>query len=376
MVRTMAKAASTAGWQVHIATTDDNGPQTLDVELGRPLPQDGVTYWYFPRQTRFYQCSIPLARWLTRHIREFDVVHIHALFSFSSVVAAYLARRQAVPYIIRPLGTLNDWGMKNRRPWLKRLSFRLVESRILKNAALVHYTSDQERIEAAQLGKAHSPIVIPNAVPEPEGGAAASDFLDIHPQLANRKVALFLSRLDPKKGLDLLLQAVKQVQAECPEFLLLVAGDGEPTFVEGLKHQARDLGIEDHICWAGFLSGPQKRAAFAAADLFVLPSYSENFGIAVVEAMFQSIPVVISDQVAIHREVSRADAGVVTHCDATELGCEIVGLLRNSERRSRIAQNGLELAQSSFSVTSLSASLAEAYSTVTLNGRREVSNAV
>src|ERR1700722_13211406 len=150
-VRTLACSQSRTGIETHIATTDDNGPGRLPVSCGTPVMQDGVTYWYFPRQTRFYTFSWPLAAWLARHVREFDLVHIHALFSFATLPAAVLARWYRVPYVVRPLGTLNEWGMKNRRPWIKWLSFRVIESRILKHAALIHYTSEQERREAGRL---------------------------------------------------------------------------------------------------------------------------------------------------------------------------------------------------------------------------------
>src|SRR5205823_528444 len=113
---------------------------------------DGVTHWYFPRQTRFYQFSRPLHRWLSRYVRSYDLLHIHALFSYAPVSAAFTALQSNVPYIIRPLGTLNRWGVKNRRPWLKKLSLSLIERRILGGAAALHYTSEQERLEAAEVG--------------------------------------------------------------------------------------------------------------------------------------------------------------------------------------------------------------------------------
>ena len=111
MMRTLARALSQAGMDVHVATTDDNGADRLNVPLGEPQHEDGATFWYFPRQTNFYTFSWPLTRWLARHVREFDLVHIHALFSYAALPAAVLARWAGVPYIVRPLGTLNRWGI-------------------------------------------------------------------------------------------------------------------------------------------------------------------------------------------------------------------------------------------------------------------------
>src|SRR5205809_361718 len=238
MVRDLASALSRQGIETHGATTDDNWPETLRVPYGVPVIQNGATYWYFPRQTHFYTASWPLATWLARHVSEFDVLHIHALFSFSTVPAAFWANRRRVPYIVRPLGTLSEWGMKNRRPWLKTLSFRLIESLVLKQAALVHYTSNQERREAERLHVTTAAAVIPNALPDQWNDAVAGQFRARYPELKDRQVVLFLSRLDAKKGLDLLLPAFAMVRQQLPNVSLVVAGTGEAGFVSGLKAKA------------------------------------------------------------------------------------------------------------------------------------------
>ena len=210
-MRTLARALSRQGMEIHVATTDDNGPERLSVPLGVPQQEDGATFWYFSRQTRFYTFSWPLTRWLARHVHEFDLVHIHALFSYAALPAALLAHRAGVPYIVRPLGTLNRWGIENRRPWLKKLSFRVLESRILANAAAIHYTSEQELTEAGELGVQGKALMIPNVVEPPADETRAARSLP-----EGRKVILFLSRLDRKKGIDLLLEAFAQVRRRSP----------------------------------------------------------------------------------------------------------------------------------------------------------------
>jgi glycosyltransferase involved in cell wall biosynthesis len=271
MVRNLARDLCRQGIETHVVTTDDNGAGKLSVECGVPLVEEGVTYWYFRRQAKFYTFSWPLGAWLARHIPEYDIVHIHALFSFATLPAAFWARRHGVPYIVRPLGTLNDWGMKNRRPWLKRLSFRAIESRVLKHAARIHYTSDQERLEAEALEVTTPAAVIPNAVPDCSSGPYG-DFRTRYPQLRDRRIVLFLSRLDPKKGLDLLLDAFARVRARVPDASLVLAGSGEEAFVASLRARAASLGISSDVVWPGFLVDGEKREAFADADVFVLPS--------------------------------------------------------------------------------------------------------
>jgi glycosyltransferase involved in cell wall biosynthesis len=351
MVRLLAGGLARAGIDTHVATTNDNGAGTLPMNRGVPIVHDGVTYWYFQRQSRLYTFSWPLSVWLARHVSEFDVVHIHALFSFPSLVAAYWANRRGVPYIVRPLGTLNTWGIRNRRPWLKKISFRLLESRIVRHAVRVHYTSEQERLEAESLRVPARAAVIPNALSSGSRiSGLAGRFRERYPQLEGRRILLFLSRLDPKKGLDLLLRALVNVRQRVPEAMLVVAGQGEEGFVSRLRAQTRTLEIEPAVLWAGFLTGEEKQAALADADVFVLPSYSENFGIAAAEAMAAGVPVIVSDQIGIHNDVAGAGAGLVVPCDVTRLTDALIRLLSDPDVRRSMGRNGRRLAETRYSL--------------------------
>jgi glycosyltransferase involved in cell wall biosynthesis len=338
-----------SGVETHVATTDDDGPKKLDVRYGEPVVQGNVTYWYFPRQMRFYTFSWPLCVWLSQHVSEFDLVHIHALFSFAALPAAYWSRRRRVPYIVMPHGMLNVWGMTQRRPWLKRASFRLLEARILKHAARIHYNSEQERCEAERLGVTCAPAVIPNALPPFPVKQLSGAFLECYPQLRGRRIILFLSRLDPKKGLDLLVRAFADVRRRVPNASLVIAGDGPREFVDRIKADIEELGIASDVVWTGFLSGQDKQAAFADADVFALSSYSENFGIAVVEAMAARVPVVVSDQVALHQEISAAGAGLVVPCKVSEVADALVAILTVPPLRHSLGVNGEMLARRQYS---------------------------
>ena len=375
MVRQLAASLVNAGIETHVATTNDNGPGLLSVRLHLPVNEGGVTYRYFPRQVRFYTLSWPLASWLSDHVADYDVVHVHALFSFSTSVAAHCAHRRGVPYIVRPLGTLNTWGMTERRPWLKRASFSLLESRVVKHAALMHYTSDEERLEAAALTRGAASVVIPNAVAEAgavERGAFRAR-LGVSP---DRPIVLFLSRLDEKKGLDLLIQAFSIFRTRLPNALLVIAGNGSPEFVERLKSQAEDLGLsEDTLVWAGFIAGDEKRAALADADVFVLPSYSENFGIAVAEAMAAGLPVVVSDRVGIHADITAAGAGLVVLCDAAAVADALARLLSDRTIATATGQRGADLVRRRYSTAAVTAQVIDAYNTVVGGAARTATRA-
>jgi len=365
VARTIAEGLVNRGLPVDIATTDDNGSEKLDVLLARPVVENGVTYWYFRRQIRFYTFSWPLWRWLAAHIGDYDLVHIHALFSFATTAGAFWATRRGVPYLVRPLGALNTWGIRNRRPFLKRFSLRCIDRRILANAAAVHFTSEREKGEAELVAPGIRSVVVPNPVATltVDHKLRAEALLSRYPELAGRRVVLFLSRVDPIKGLDLLLDGFAKIRAARPDAVLLVAGNGDEGFAARLREQVQRLGVQRDVIWTGFLDGEEKRAAFATADVFVLPSYSENFGVAVVEAMASGLPVIVSDQVGIHCEVAEAKAGLVVRCNANEVSDAVVRMLSDGEERRQMSRNALLLAKK-FSPEVVSEKLIEVYQRV------------
>ena len=366
----MARALVRAGVGVDVVCTDDDGTgrRISDITHGVPVTHaDGFRVFYFPKQTEFYKVSLPLLRWLCRHAREYDVIHIHTVFSFSTLAGALAARLAGVPYIVRPLGVLNVWGMKNRRRWIKALSFSLLDKPALNRAAAIHYTSDQEAAEAAPLGLVPPPVVLPlgidlssfDSLPPPV--ALAGEW----PQAAGKSVILFLSRLDEKKGLPMLLEAFEKVQRECPETLLMVAGDGDAALQQSLQQQSRHLGIESSVIWTGHVSGARKLAALAGADLFVLPSRSENFGIALLEAMAAGLPCVTTPGVALACDEACHDAVILTPVDdADALACECVRLIKDSDLRQKLSIHAQAAAQN-YSSEVMAARLLKLYDQLT-----------
>jgi glycosyltransferase involved in cell wall biosynthesis len=362
----ITRSLASEGVEVHVATTDDNGPTRLDVQLARPLTCEKVTTWHFRRQTKFYTFSWPLTRWLAHHAQDYDLVHIHSLFSYPSLVASHSAWRAGVPYVVRPLGTLNHWGMTNRRPWLKRLSFRLVERRILQGAAAVQYTSEREREEAGRLGVCHPYVVLPPGIdPILCETRPAPDQLD--PQntgLKEGKTILFLSRIDEKKGLEHLLHAFARMVATSPEAVLVVAGSGDQRYVKFLQELCRRLDIAESVRWPGFLHGEDKLAALTAARIFVLPSHSENFGIAAVEAMAAGLPVILSEHVGISEEVGENRAGLIVPCESEALAAALERLLGDPMLCQELGRNGRRLATDCYSTGATTRQLIALYERV------------
>ncbi|HEX5397665.1 MAG TPA: glycosyltransferase [Verrucomicrobiae bacterium] len=359
----MARSLTEAGVEVDVATTDDDGPGCrMNVLLGRRIERDGYGLFHFHKQTEFYKVSLPLSRWLKQHIPDYDVVHVHALFQFASFAAARFARQRHVPYIIRPLGVLNRWGIENRRRGLKAWSLRIIEKPMMRHAAAMHYTSEQERIEAEAAGATARPTVIPlgidltpfQSLPGPERFHAR------FPEAKDREIILFLSRLNPKKGLDLLIEAFAKMR-NSKGGLLVIVGDGEASYEQSLREQAKRLGVAEDILWAGFLAGEEKLSVLSAASIFVLPSRSENFGIALVEALAAGIPCISTDGVAISEDIRKHDAGLVVNTEVPALGEAIKRLLSDDALRERLGANAKELANEQFSLQAMGENLKELY---------------
>jgi glycosyltransferase involved in cell wall biosynthesis len=360
----MARAVSQQSALVDVATTDDAGPGArLAVARERFVETDGYRIIYFPKQTDFYLFSLAFWRWIFKNAKNYDLLHIHALFSFTSTAAAFAAYHSETPYIVRPLGVLNSWGIKNRRRALKAISFRIFEDRILRHAAAMHYTSRAEFREAQKAGATATPHVIPLGInAEPFLNLPGPEvFHTLAPQSAGREVVLFLSRLDPKKGLDLLLPAFAKVHAKRPSALLVIAGSGEIHFVANLKKIAAAFGISEHIVWAGHLAGTAKLSALRAASLFVLPSYSENFGIALVEALAAGLPCVTTRGVAIHETIQQSEAGMVVDSDPEAIATAVLALLADRNSRENLSKRARALAVREFTLESMGTQLLQMY---------------
>jgi len=352
VLRSLMPALAAGRVTVHVAATDDDGPDArLRVPHGVAVQEGGASVFYFPRESRFYSFSWPLARWLAQHVRDYDLIHVHALFSFPSVVAARQARRQGVAYMIRPLGTLSAWGLKTRRPLLKRLSLACLEKPLLRDAAAVQATSEMEVQEILRVCPEARVIEIPNPVETPDGDIA-------RPDPAPPFTILFLSRLDRKKGLEPLLAAFNRCIKAGADLQLTVAGGGDPEYVDPMRERA-----SKRTRFTGAVNAEQKRVLFSQAHLFVLPSHSENFGVAVVEAMAHGVPVLISPRVGIADAVAEANAGVVTECDDETLAAAILRLSGNPAILAEMSDNARRLALS-YTPEPVAASLISAYESI------------
>ena len=325
----MATAVAARGHQVSIFTTDYGAP------LDRRLPADEtVDIRVFPVQwPTNWKPSIPMAHFLVETMERYDVIHLHSLYLFHDWVGGILAQRARIPYIVRPHGLLDPYIWEHHRP-RKRLVEVLFQTRVLNHAAAIHYTSELEReISGPYAGTAPSRVVpLGVSLENLENLPSAELFLRRFPAAAGKRIVLFLSRLHEKKGLDLLVPAFASAHRVAPELHLVIAGPDDGVLA-ATRDRVAAHGIDAAVTFTGMLRGEDKLAAFAAASMFVLPSYSENFGIAVVEAMAAGLPAIVSDQVNIHRDISGQGA-IVVPCEVAPLA-RAIGELAGDPVRTR-----------------------------------------
>ena len=315
---------------VVIATTDADGVGgRLSVPFDSVTERHSVPIRYFQRQfSETFKYSRPMARWLKEHVVDFDLVHIHAVFSHSSVAAYKACVDKNIPYIIRPLGTL-DPSTIQRKAMRKRLFGMLWGRRMLSGAAGIHYSSRREReVVEDSLGLTGG-FVVPIGI-DMKRDQAPIETLDNGLQSGEGEnwYVLFLGRLDPIKNVELLIDAFSEVTRSdwLQNWRLLIAGDGNPGYVASLRRHAHQTSAGDRIQFIGWVSGSNKANVLRRAELFALPSNHENFGRAAVEAMSMGIPVLISDNVFVADEVRRFEAGWV----ASETPNEIARVLRQA----------------------------------------------
>ncbi|MEA5449423.1 hormogonium polysaccharide biosynthesis glycosyltransferase HpsP [Leptolyngbya sp. CCNP1308] len=340
MVRGFAQGLAAAGAEVTILTTNSNGDSgqpPLAVPLGVAVQEENYTVRYFACSPwRRYKFSAGLVTWLYRHAHEFDLAHIHALFSPLSTAAATVARDRGLPYVLRPLGTLDPADLQKKKR-LKQVYGRLFEAPNLAGAAALHFTSPIEAEISHRFGVSIQDWVIPlgvqlpTALPEAERQSILAQ-LGI-PQ--DRPLVLYLSRLDPKKGLDLLLPALEQLTAQGIDFHLVLAGGNpqDPAYEQAIAQRIDGGVLGDRTTLTGFITGSTKAALLQAADLFVLPSYYENFGIAVAEAMAAGIPVVVSKGVYIWPDIAASGSGWVCDLSVEGVTQSLAEALQDSAQR-------------------------------------------
>ncbi|MDA0266914.1 MAG: hormogonium polysaccharide biosynthesis glycosyltransferase HpsP [Cyanobacteria bacterium] len=367
MIRGFSKALAEAGAEVTLVTTDSNGDvdeAPLDVPLNQPVPESGYTTWYFRCSPfRRYKFSLGLLRWLMTHAQDYDIAHIHALFSPVSSTAATVARWRGLPYLLRPLGTLDPADLRKKYR-LKQLYAAVLERSNLAGAAAIHFTSAQEALISERFNTQTPDLVLPLGVtPLPHRWGEVINVRDKYGIPADCPIVLFMSRIDPKKGLDLLLPALEALQQQgLPfHFVLCGANPQDRAYEQSISQRIADSPLQAQTTVTGYVAGDLKTALLEAANLFVLPSYYENFGIAVAEAMLTGVPVVISDQVHIWQDIQRSQSGWVCQCTEASVTERLREALMAGAEQQQRGDNAVAFAKANYSWPAIARQAIAAY---------------
>ena len=286
-------------------------------------------------------------------------VHIHGLWQRSTSTAAHLARSQRKPYVISAHGMLESWALANKK-WKKDIYAALFERRNLRGAACLHALTGAEARDYRNFGLTNPIAVIPNGVEVPLG-VSPDAFLERFPALDGKSLILFLGRIHFKKGLDILADAWAKVAPRFPEAHLVVAGPDFENTQGRLQRQLEALSLSSRVTFTGMLQGNQKWSALAAADGFILPSYSEGLSVSVLEAMGMGLPVIVTEQCNLP-EVEEQHCGWMIQPRAAEVESALISLLQLSLRdRQLLGQNGRRLIAERYTWPVVGRQMAEVY---------------
>jgi glycosyltransferase involved in cell wall biosynthesis len=334
VIKHLGTAMIAEGHRVEIASLDSPGVACLK-QCPLPVHPLGPATLSYGFSTRF----IP---WLRTNCSRYDAVIVNGIWQFHSFGTWCALQRSNTPYVLFTHGMLDPWfkrhyPLKHLKKWLY---WPWAEYRVLRDAQAVLFTCEEERVLARQSFWLYRCIEIVvnygTALPTGDPQTEVDEFFKRYPELRAKKLALFMGRVHPKKGCDLLIEAFAKVLAVRSEWHLVIAGPDQVGWQKKLQHQAERLGIASRITWTGMISGSTKWGALRAAEVFVLPSHQENFGIGVAEALAAGTPTLISSKVNIWREVEADGAGLVAD-DTLAGACELFRSYMNLPNERKLA---------------------------------------
>jgi glycosyltransferase involved in cell wall biosynthesis len=342
-----------AGEDVTIYATTANGLNELPVDIALPVLVDGVKVIYFKRITKDHTHLSPsLLTHLWRTARDYDVIHIHAWWNLVSVLGCLVALMRKVPVVVSPRGTLSSYSFHNKNNDIKSLIHSWLGESLLKKC-FIHTTSKNEYDAMKAILPDNTIFNIPNFINltrEIFGGYQPTNHLRL----------IFFSRIEEKKGLDILLKALKSITVP---YKLTIAGDGNKAYVDQLRKLAFDSGIADNVQWIGFQTDKKYQLLYEH-DVMVLPSYDENFGNVVIESLSVGTPVLISSNVGLVEYVKDNNLGWVCETNPVSVNEAIINISGKMEEITYIKQTAPVQISTDFSYDKLTARYIDMYNQI------------
>ena len=362
------------GADVEVYTTNAGLKERKDIPLKKEMEIDGVKVFYFPCYGYIHWTFSPALFWaLAKNIKNFDMIHITGVWNFPVLAAAFWARVYKKPYIISPRGSLMAEPLSKKSRFKKKTFLFLFVERFLKNASAIHFTVETEKEEYIKAGLSlKKTIIIPNGLDIEEFNTitrdSATHFKEKFGIAPDKKIILFLGRLHRIKGLDTLIPAFAEIIKKEPKAVLVLAGPDDENYKREVLKFIDEVNLRtSDIVFTGMLVGEDKTAVYKESDVFVLPSYSENFGMVVVEAMYSCLPVVITKYVGIAPEIIKNNAGIVIKKSEKELTEAILKILNNPALAQKMGESGKRLVEIEFSPGKIADKWIEKYKNIIKN---------
>jgi glycosyltransferase involved in cell wall biosynthesis len=350
----LCKGLVNLGIRIDVLTTVANGGMELDVPVNTFVDRDGVKVMYYPVEL-LDPFIFSFGQWkaIRDLVGNYDLVHIQSVFTFNTLWAARYARRERIPYLISPRGSLVRGLLERRGGFRKKTWLRMFDGTNLKQAAAVHLTTEYERTAMHELGLfPFREEVIPNGIEIPSASEEpASVGLNLRRNRGIRegeRLILFLGRINWEKGLDRLIPAFAKVSGQYPETKLMLAGYDTQGYLPHLMELAANAGVSRSVVATGHLDGEEKWQWIKESEIVVLPSYSESFGLAALEGAAMGKPVVVTWGVGIAAEIEKAGAGLVTEHSVEAIAWALANILASRYESARMGENGRKLVREKF----------------------------
>ncbi|MBW4506917.1 MAG: glycosyltransferase [Scytonematopsis contorta HA4267-MV1] len=361
----LAESLAICGVEIDIVTTNANGSNVLDVPTQTWIEEKGYRIQYFSCwYLNDYKVSISMAKWLFQNIRDYDVVNTHAIFSLSILPAYWACQLYKVPYIIHPHGMLEDWTLAYKK-WKKSFYYELIEKPALQRASKVRVLASAEGESIQRLGVKTPLTLVPNGIWQKDFAELPDlqEFYQRFPETRGKTLILFLGRIDPKKGLDLLASAFAKVHNLFPQTHLVVAGPDNMNFLPIVKEYFVQAKCFDAVTFTGMLSGYLKSAVLTAANLYVAPSYSEGFSMSILEGMAAALPCVITIGCNFP-EAANAGAAHVVGIDSEYIADALIDYLKNPQQAKVMGEIARQLVFEKYTWEKIAINLTHTYKTI------------
>lgn len=361
----LAQALGNRGVDIDIVATTANGSSSMNVPTLTWIQEKYYRVQYFPYWGFLdYKISLSLTKWLFQNVTNYDLVHTNAVFSYPVLPAHWACQKHKVPYIMTPHGMLEPWALAYKSG-KKRFYFTLLEKPAFQRASAIQMLASTEakRIEPLQL---QTPlVVVPNGIHKQDFETLPNPelFYQQFPETRNKTLILFLARIDPKKGLDLLATAFAKVHSQFPDTHLIIAGPDNIGFSETVENYFANAGCLDAVTFTGMLSGSLKYAALAAASLYVAPSYSEGFSVSVLEGMAAKLPCTITTGCNFP-EAAAANAALVVDIDAEQIANALISCLENPQQAKEMGDRAREFIFEKYTWEKIACQMQEVYTSI------------